>query len=325
MGSPSPNHSPNHPKLSHLQALIAIADAGSFSEAALNLQLSQSAISYAIATLEEDLGVVLLSRGRRGAHLTPVGEQIVDRARRITLLLDDVVKQANLAKGLEGGYVRISSFRSAASHVLPEVIAEFCRRYPAIAVHLAEHDDGPSAEQDLRHGRVDLALTYEATQKTSAPHTVAVGSDDTVFETWNLMQDDFVALFPPEFEPQKDNLEWADLMAYPLVMAPEGDLCDAIVYEHCANYGITLTPKYHVRSDATIVNMVAKGLGATISPRLASQPVPHGVQVYSLPVPLFRTVQVAILKEALLTPAAFAFLDLLKAMCANSMCANSTH
>lgn len=92
----------SHPKLSYLYALIAIADSGSFSEAALRLQLSQSAISYAIATLEHELGVVLLSRGRHGALLTPVGEQIVEWARRITYLLDDIVKQVNLAKGLDG-------------------------------------------------------------------------------------------------------------------------------------------------------------------------------------------------------------------------------
>lgn len=293
---------PNQPKLSHLHILIAIADSGSFSEAALRLKLSQSAVSYAIATLEDELGVVLLIRGRHGAHLTPVGEQIVERARRITYLLNDVVKQANLAKGLEGGYVRISSFRSAASHLLPDVIAEFCRRYPAIAVRIAEYDDCPEAEDDLRRGRVDLAVTYMAT-----------GNE---FETWDLMQDDFVVLFPPGFQLQRDTIKWEDLTLYPLVMAPEGDVCDGIVYDHCAQYGITLTPKYHVRSDATIVSMVAKGLGATISPRLATEPTPEGIQVYSLPIPLVRTIRVAILKESLLTPAGFAFLDLLKEMCA---------
>lgn len=295
---------PNYPKLSYLQALIAIADSGSFSEAALRLQLSQSAVSYGIAALEDELGVVLLTRGRHGAHLTPVGEQIVERARRITYLLDDVVKQANLAKGLEGGYVRLASFRSAASHLLPEVIAEFCRRYPAIAVRIAEYDDCPEAEEDLRRGRVDLAITY------------LPPSGD--LETWDLAQDDFVVLFPPDFQPSGDRITWADLTTYPLVMAPEGDLCDGLVYEHCARYGIALTPKYHVRSDATIVSMVAKGLGATISPRLATKPTPEGVHVYGLPVPLVRTIRVAILKESLLTPAGFAFLDLLKDMVTQS-------
>jgi DNA-binding transcriptional LysR family regulator len=95
-------------------------------------------------------------------------------------------------------------------------------------------------------------------------------------------------------------------------MAPEGDGCDAMVYAHCMNYGIRLHATYQVRSDATIVNMVAKGLGAAISPRLVAEPIPAGVKVYGLPVPLFRVISVAILVDALLPPAAFAFLDLFK-------------
>jgi DNA-binding transcriptional LysR family regulator len=72
-----------------------------------------------------------------------VGEQIVDRAHQVMYLMQDVVKQPELAKGLHGGQLRISSFRSAATHILPEVMAQFCRRYPAIAVSIAEYDDRP--------------------------------------------------------------------------------------------------------------------------------------------------------------------------------------
>lgn len=285
-------------KLSQLQVLIVVADCGSFSEAALQLQMSQSAISYAIATLEEDLGVVLFSRGRYGACLTPVGEQIVDRARQITYLMDDIVKQANLARGLRGGHLRISSFRSAATHILPEVIAEFCRRYPAIAVSIADYDDRPDVEEDLRKGRADIGITYLPTSSE--------------FETWELMQDDFVVLFPPTFEPTSTKLSWEELTTYPLIMAPDGDGCDAMVYTHCLRYSISLHPTYQIRSDATIVNMVAQGLGVAISPRLAAEPIPSSVKVFSLPVALFRVISAAVLADALLTPAAFAFLDLLK-------------
>ena len=288
----------NQFKLSQLQVLIAVADCGSFSEAALQIQMSQSAISYAIATLEEELGVVLFSRGRYGAILTPVGEQIVDYARQITYLMENIVKQANLAKGLNGGRVRISSFRSAATHILPEVIAKFCRRYPAIAVSIAEYDDRPDVEDDLRKGRADLGITYLPTSGE--------------FETWKLLQDQFVVLFPPDFQLKASNLGWEELTTYPLIMAPDGDGCDAMVYAHCSKYGISLQATYKVRSDSTIVSMVAQGVGAAISPRLAAEPIPPGVQVYSLPVPLYRSISVAILADALLTPAAFTFLDLLK-------------
>lgn len=103
-------------------------------------------------------------------------------------------------------------------------------------------------------------------------------------------------------------------VSYADCLPRKGDLCDGLVYEHCAQHGITLTPEYHVRSDATIVSMVAMGLGATISPRLAIEPTPEGVHVYALPVPLVRNIRVAILKESLLTPAGFTFLDLLREM-----------
>jgi DNA-binding transcriptional LysR family regulator len=293
-------HTQSSLKLSQLQVLIAIAKHGSFSEAALQLQMSQSAISHATSTLEADLGVILFSRGRFGATPTPVGEQIIDRARQILYLIDDITKQADLSKGLRGGQVRISAFRSAATHILPEVIAEFYCRYPAITIRISEYDDRDDVENNLREGRADIGITYLPT------------GDE--FETWELMRDEFVVLFPPNFQPLGDSLSWDDLRTYNMIMAPDGDGCDAMVYAHGAKYGATLNPTYQIRSDATIVNTVAKGLGVAISPRLAADPIPEDVQVYSLPVPLFRIISVAILKGALYPPPVFALLDLLKSM-----------
>lgn len=286
-------------KLSQLCILVAVADTGSFSEAALTLQMSQSAVSYAIATLEDELGIVLLARGRYGSHPTPAGEQIVERARQVLHLMDDIVRQANLVKGLDGGHLRISTFRSSGTHILPDVLADYCRRYPAIAIDIREYDDRIEVENDLRKGRSDVGITYEP-----------VGPE---FKSWELMRDEFVVLLPPGAEPANPTLEWTELKKHPFIMAPEGDECDAMVYSHCANYGVTLHATYQIRSDATIVNMVAKGLGAAISPRLAAEPIPTTVKVFSLPVPLFRVISVAVLGDALLPPAAFAFLELLKA------------
>jgi hypothetical protein len=59
------------PKLSQIRALVAVAEFGSFGEAALQLGLTQPTVSHAIATLEDELGVILLARGRHGAQLTP--------------------------------------------------------------------------------------------------------------------------------------------------------------------------------------------------------------------------------------------------------------
>jgi len=284
-------------KISQLQILTAVADYHSFSEAAFHLQLSQSAVSYAIASLEADLGVVVLARGRYGAKLTPVGEQIVERARQIIDLLDDITKQANLARGLSGGLVRISSFRSPATHILPAVIAEFSCLHPGISVSVTDRDDPLEVEADLLKGRADLGVIHLPTSSE--------------FEVWELLQDEVIVLCPPKFRPEGGILSWQDLKA-PLIMGQEGDPLDALIYAHCAQYGVTLQAAYQIRSDSTVVNMVAKGLGIAIYPKLAAEPIPPSVQVYSLPKPLFRTICVAVLANTLLTPATYTFLDLLK-------------
>ncbi|WP_157087538.1 LysR family transcriptional regulator, partial [Anabaena sp. CA = ATCC 33047] len=83
-------------KISQLRAVIAVAERGNFSEAALELQLTQPAVSHAIATLEEELGVPLFARGRHGAVLTPAGERILHHIRQVMQHLEMMQQEANL-------------------------------------------------------------------------------------------------------------------------------------------------------------------------------------------------------------------------------------
>lgn len=285
-------------KLSQLHILVAVAEHQNFSEAALQLGISQSAVSHAIASLEQELGVVLLLRGRHGATLMPVGVQIVEAARQILQLEATIARAANLAKGLQGGQVRVASFRSVATQILPQVIAAFRQQFPAIVVIITEHDDYPEVEQALRNGSADVGFT------------LLPASDE--FETWELLQDEYIALFPPGFEQAGTHLTWAELAAYPLILPPESHSCCNLVKAHCRDRGKPLQAAYVVREDSTTVNMVIQGLGGTIMPRLAAAPIPANVQVYSLPDPLFRTIGVATLSQALLPPAVFAFLETLR-------------
>jgi DNA-binding transcriptional LysR family regulator len=291
------NHQ-NQMKLSQLKILVAVADWGSFSEAALALEISQSAVSHAIAALEAHLGGVLLSRNRHGARLTPLGQSIVPHAREILYRAEAIEKAAEATRGLEGGHVRIASFRSVATHLLPGLIAQFHQRFPEIAVSLQEYDSYRQVEQALRQERADIGFTF-----------LPAGPD---LEAWKILQDEFVALFPPPFKPKGDRLTWEDIAAQPLVMPPVDYIMMEQVYAHTERYGCSLKVVYEVETDATIVGLVAQGLGASILPRLAAQPIPEGVQVYSLPVPLARTLGVAVLAEGLHPPATYAFLELLK-------------
>ncbi|MBD1874362.1 LysR family transcriptional regulator [Nodosilinea sp. FACHB-131] len=287
-------------KLSQLRILVAVVEHETFSEAALNLDMSQSAVSHSISALEDHLGVVLFSRGRHGARLTPVGDRIVGHARTILQQADAIAREAELARGLQGGQVRIASFRSIAIHLLPNAIAQFKHRHPKIAVNLSEHDNYLQVERALREGRADIGFTL-----------LPAAAD---FDTQEILENAYVALFPPGFKLAGPQLTWAELAQYPLIMPPADRIMMRDVYEHVQAHGYPLNVVSEVETDTTIVNLVAQGLGATILPRLAAEPIPPQVQVFALPVPLKRIIGAAVLKGALHTPAIYAFLDVLKTL-----------
>jgi DNA-binding transcriptional LysR family regulator len=285
--------------LTQLRVLIAIANSRSFSEAALQLEMSQSSVSNAIATLETELGVVLFARGRQGASLTPVGEQVLAYAKQMMQLQEEIYKTVNLAKTLQGGQVRITSFRSITTHVLSGVIAQFRQRFPQIGVTILEQWENQHIINALRQGQADIGII---------DHPL-----DDQFDTWELLQDEYVVLLPSSFQVKGSKLDWDDLRNYPFVMFSEGDQHDEEVFAHCSTFDTSLKVAYWVKADSSMVSMVAQGLGATIIPRLAAEPIPSSIQVFSLPQPLFRLIRVAVLADALFPPPVFAFLEMLKA------------
>ncbi len=288
---------PHKIKISQLRILIAVADYRNFSEAALDLNISQSAVSHAIATLESDLGVILFNRGRNGADLTAVGKQLIPPAKQILDLLQQIVNEANRSKGLKGGSVRLVSFRSAATHILPALIAQFRRQFPLIKVSVKEVDEDIEIENILRLGKADIGLIH-----------VPCSEDLT---TWEIQQDEYVVLLPKSLKLSQTELTWKQLAAYPLIISSIGS-CSTKIHQHLRKSPEPLNIAYEMREDSTMVSMAIQGLGAAIIPLLAATPVPTELKMYSLPVPLERIIKAAIVEDALHTPAVFAFMDTLK-------------
>lgn len=284
--------------LSQLRAVVAVAECGNFSEAALSLNLTQSTVSHAIASLEDELGVPLFVRGRHGATLTPAGDRIADYARQVLQLLHLIQQEANLQRSLKGGQVRIAAFRSVATHVLPIVIAQFNQRFPDVLVMIVESPDEIHTEQALREGRADIGFTYLPTSQE--------------FEAWEILRDEYVILIPPTMSLQGDPLTWEELSALPLILPPTQYSCDIALYNHLMTHTHHLNIVHKINQDSTIVSMVMQGLGVGILPRLAAEPIPAEMQVRSLPIPYERVIGAIMLSTALHVPAVFAFLDMLK-------------
>jgi len=288
----------NKIKLSQLKIVVAVAEQKTFGDAALDLGISQSAVSHAIASLEDSLGVILFSRGRHGATLTPVGANILPHAKAAVENVSAILKESAIGKGVERGKVRIATFRSIATHVLPEGLKRLHEQFPGIVANLTEHDNDQQVEQALKEGRADVGVvTLPASKGLTA---------------WELLKDEYVVLLPPGSQLENDELTWEALAQQPLLMPPVDHIMMRPVYDHINGLGYRLNVVNEVETDSATVNLVAQGLGGTILPRLAALPIPEAIQVYPLPIPLERPIGVAILTNALQPPAVYALLDALK-------------
>lgn len=289
-------------KISQLRILVAVAEYQNFSEAGLYLNISQSAVSHAIATLESQLGVILFHRGRNGADLTYVGEQLVLPAKEILNQLQKMATEANRARGLKGGNVRLVSFRSAATHILPPLIAQFRRQFPLINVSVIEAEEDNETKNLLHSGKADIGLIHLPCSNK--------------LKTQEIYRDKYVVLLSKNLiEPTK--LTWKQLAKYPLIISSI-ESCSSTIRDYLQRSPEPPNIAYEMREDSTIVSMAIQGLGAAIIPLLAATPVPPELQVYSLPTPLERVIKTAIFKDALHTPAVFAFLDTLNSYSASA-------
>jgi LysR family transcriptional regulator, low CO2-responsive transcriptional regulator len=153
-----------------LHAFAALARRGSFTHAAKDLFLTQSAVSHAIKALEDDVGCRLFDRVGRRVLLTQAGEQFLRHTEKI-------LREMEAARvGLEAltkwghGRLRVGASTTACQHILPTVLREFRQSYPRCVIRIEPGDHGQQLEL-LRGGHIDLALIIEPPTPALAEHT----------------------------------------------------------------------------------------------------------------------------------------------------------
>src|SRR5215469_13057066 len=145
--------------LRELRAVLAVAELGSFRRAAAELGYTQSALSHQVAALEAALGWPLFYRpgGRAPVRLTPAGEAVRRRARRVLSELDAVAADAEGAQRGESVRVRVGVSQTAAAEIMPAALHAFRDEHPGVEVVLSETDDEVGCREALRRGDLDLA------------------------------------------------------------------------------------------------------------------------------------------------------------------------
>ena len=122
--------------LMNLDAVVAIAQRGSFRAAALELGLSTTALSNAIGKLERELGIRLFNRTTRSVSLTDAGRHFVDQVGPALKDIHDAMDAARSQQATPSGTLRINAFSTAARAIVMPLLIEFLRRYPQVHVDL---------------------------------------------------------------------------------------------------------------------------------------------------------------------------------------------
>jgi len=250
-----------------LKAFRELARRGSFTLAARNLNLTQSAVSHSIKSLEETLGAPLFERSGRSVHLSRAGEILLPHADRI-LSRSRLAREEIAAFNRPGhGRLRIGGTVTLSQYVLPSVIRELRESFPAYEIAMTTEDTRHLADR-LDAGEIDLMFGLE----TSLPNRYDF---DPLFQDHIAM-----ALAPVHPLATKAKLEHADLAEQQYIFYQENSETFRLVDHYFSDAKVRPRAPLQMGSMAAIKEMAKIGVGiGLIAPWVAEDEIRSGALV----------------------------------------------
>jgi DNA-binding transcriptional LysR family regulator len=281
--------------LSQLEIFSLVAELHGFTAAANRLGISQSAVSHALKSLEQELGVELLRRHQSRVELSDIGQQLLLRARAMLGLANTLRQEAADARGMRRGTLRIGSFGPTSSiKLLPLILQHYRAAHPGIEVHI---DEGPDRQvlQWLEERRIDIGFVVLPEER---------------FDTVALIEDQMVALLPASHPlATYDSLSLDDLCHAPFVLTEAGS--SELVSRLFSAARLAPNIRYRCSQLMSTLDVVARGDGVTV---VAEGSLPHQIDSRCVKKPLSpavsRQVGLAVLDRRQASPATLAFIKL---------------
>lgn len=243
--------------LRDLRYLVAIAEHRHFGRAARACYVSQPTLSTQIKKLETYLGAQLIERNRRRVLLTPLGEQLAQRARGILAQVDDLVSTARAQGEPMTGELRLGIIPTAGPYLLPHIVPQLRDAWPELRLILRE-DLTDRLVDALRAGTLDGAI-------------MARPVADEALHSETLCVEPFYLAVPtghPLDEPGPARI--ADLAAVELLLLEEGHCLRQQALDVCHNVDAEEVESFRGTSLETLRQMVVAGAGVTLLPALAA-------------------------------------------------------
>ena len=227
-----------------LRTFVAVCEQGSFTKAAREVNLTQSAVSLHVKRLEDQVGSRLIVRNMRGVRLTEQGEVLLSYARRILALY----KEAEQSLGRDsGGLVRIGVPEYFDLHTLSSLLGQFSARYPAVRLHI-ELGIGPDISALLDEGELDLVIVSNEIREGDG---VPLCRERRVWAAGRAMQLDPkepapLALYPPFCRWRQLALEELDRAGRPWKLVIQSAGTAGILAALDAGLAITILPEFNL-------------------------------------------------------------------------------
>lgn len=249
-----------------LRYLVALADTLHFGRAAAACHVSQPSLSAQIQQLEDALGTGLVERTKHRVLLTPAGEDAVRRARDILARLDDLSQAVRAAGRPLSGVLRLGVIPTVGPYLLPRVLPTLRGAYPELKLYLRE-DLTERLLDRLRGGDLDAAL-------------LALPLAESWLDQAEVYDEPFLVALPPGHRlAAKAALTESDLRGESLLLLEDGHCFRDQALHVCHLAGAAESDGFAATSLATLMEMVAGGLGLTLVPALAAPAPGQGTGV----------------------------------------------
>lgn len=282
-----------------VQAFVSVAEQGSFSKAALELHVTQTALTRRVQKLESYLGLRLLDRTTRSVVLTAVGREFLPKARAIVGEMHAAVGQLKEMARTSSGSFTIACVPSTASRLLPALIRKYADRHPSNRIRLMDMTSNDVREAIVqRHAEIGIAIHGK-------PHPEL---DE------HFLFDDVLAFYCHRTHPyaSRPRLTWKELRGSDLIAVRAFTATRLLIDYQLMTHGVQASSAYEVQYHSSAVNLVEAGVGCAVLPWLAlgsrQQTAVRRIDLVSPKV--HRRVMLFTRRDASLSPAAQAFVDL---------------
>ncbi|MAO56396.1 MAG: LysR family transcriptional regulator [Rhodospirillaceae bacterium] len=248
------------PTLRQLQYLIAVAEEGHFGRAAQNCFVTQSTLSAGIQELEAILGITVIERTKRRVAITPLGQELVDRARRVLAEVEDMTVTAKASTRPLTGLLRLGAIPTIGPYVLPKVLPPLRDAYPELRLFLCEERTARLVDQ-LAGGDLDAAL-------------IALPYDLGDLDHMVLANDPFELAVPPGHPLAAGDgpVSTQALESEDLLLLEDGHCLRDHALAACRRQPAPgRSGAFQATSLYTLVELVAGGFGTTLLPDVALQ------------------------------------------------------